>query len=106
MLIAIDSPITLEANWCDSFVNFLINWSSSDCKYMWGITYGEYWTIITGLVLEFILYYILFGFICTYTNISKKWKKILFWYKIIISIILALVYCYLLTTCWLISGID
>ena len=41
LLANISAPITHERNWCDSFINELIKWSSDDAIHMWGITYGE-----------------------------------------------------------------
>jgi len=100
LLANISAPIAHERNWCDSFINELIKWSSDDAIHMWGITYGQWWTIFCLFVLEFILYYLVIGAIAIYTSIPIKWKKILYWYKIIATLLIIILYFLLLITGW------
>ena len=92
LLANISAHITHERNWCDSFINELIKWSSDDAI-MWGITYGEWWTYFCVFVLQFIIYYLVVGA----TNIPIKWKKILYWYKIIATVLIIVLYILLVT---------
>ena len=102
LLANITAPITHERNWCDSFINELIKWSSDDAI-MWGITYGEWWTYFCVFVLQFIIYYLVVGAISIYTNIPIKWKKFLYWYKLIATVIIIALYLLLVT---FINAID
>lgn len=97
LLANISAPIAHERNWCDSFINELIKWSSDDAIHMWGITYGEWWTYFCVFVLQFIIYYLAVGAIAIYTNIPIKWKKFLYWYKLIATILIMVLYLLLVT---------
>ena len=85
LLANISAPIAHERNWCDSFINELIKWSSDDAIHMWGITYGEWWTY-------FCVFVGITNTASVNVNIPIKWKKFLYWYKIIETALIMVLY--------------
>ena len=60
--------------------------------YTCGASPTEWWTYFCVFVLQFIIYYLVVGAIAMYTNIPIKWKKFLYWYKIIETALIMVLY--------------